>query len=80
VGSCWRSYELKSAFVANDRRLSGSSRPKACQVIMMPLFSIYEELTDIICVSDVGSSAIVDLNGRVLMASAGWTQARLLAI
>ena len=31
VGSCWRSYELKGAFVANGRRLSGFSRPIKCQ-------------------------------------------------
>jgi hypothetical protein len=43
-------------------------------------FSVYEELTDVVCVSEVGSCAIADLNVLELMASPGWTQARLLVI
>jgi hypothetical protein len=40
----------------------------------MLLFSIYEELTDIVCVSDVGFCAWADVNALVMMAT------RLLAI
>jgi hypothetical protein len=44
VGSCWRSYELKGAFAANGRRLSGFSRPVLQLISVMLLFSSYDQL------------------------------------
>jgi hypothetical protein len=46
----------------------------------MLLCNIYEELTDIVCVSDVGFCAWADVNALVIMASRGQAFARLLAI
>ena len=46
----------------------------------MLLFSTYEELTDVVCVSKVGSCAIDDLNMLVLMAGQEWTSSQLLVI
>jgi hypothetical protein len=46
----------------------------------MLLFSIYEELTDVVCVPEVGSCAIGDLNMLVLMAGQESTSGKLLVI
>jgi hypothetical protein len=46
----------------------------------MLLLSIYEELTDVVCVAEVGSCAIGDLNMLVLMAEQEWTSSELLVI
>jgi hypothetical protein len=46
----------------------------------MLLFSIYEEMTDVVCVSEVGSCATGNLNMLVLMAGQEWTSGKLLVI
>lgn len=44
----------------------------------MLLFDVYEELTNIVCVSEVGSCAIGDLNMLVLMAGQEWASGKRL--
>ena len=59
-----------------EREEAGFSRPISVSSVL--LFSICKELTDIVCISGLGSSAFVDLNVLELMASPRWTQPRLL--
>jgi hypothetical protein len=80
VGSCWPSYELKGAFIANGRRPSRFSRPVQCVSFVALLFSICKEQTDVVCVSEVGSCVIADLNVLGLMAGQVWASARWLAV